>query len=300
MEALLLCAGSGRKSWEGESSKRPLRTKGKRQAQKVGAWMGKRDLAPDFVFAAPCERALVSAQKALKAGGWTSRNIEVSRAVGDGRLPRLQGSGLSMLVAQVSAMRQLISGLQLDMEPGLAPGVLLRLCLTEGVWRVLSRIDPGDLPELFPFPGPDGPERRERPSYYYTQSAVVPYRRTRDGVQILIVGSSSGRHWVVPKGIVEPGLDPGASAVIEAREEAGVVGNVSDEPIGTYHYEKWGAQCHVVVYALEVETLIPDADWEENHRQRQWVGPEEAANRMVQSAIGSLIRGFAIEISTGL
>ncbi|WP_298983921.1 NUDIX hydrolase [uncultured Roseibium sp.] len=300
MEVLLLCAGSGQKFWEGESANRPLRTKGKRQAQKAGAWMGRCGLVPKTVYAAPCERAWVSAQKALKAGGWTSENIEVSRHLGNGVLPRLKSRGLSMLVAKASVMRQLISDLQLDMEPGLAPGVLLHLCLTEGMWRMLSRIDPRDLPEVFPFPGPDGPEHRERPFYYYTQSAVVPYRRTRDGVQVLIVGSSGGRHWVVPKGIVEPGLDPGASAVIEAREEAGVEGKISDEPIGSYRYEKWGALCHVDVYALEVEALIPEADWKENHRQRRWVTPQEAANRVAQSPVSALIRAFADEHSADL
>jgi phosphohistidine phosphatase len=287
MELLILCAGAADKSWTGEKSRRPLRTKGKRQAQKIGAWMGQKGLRPDTVLTAPDLRARVTAEKALKAAGWTARNIQRSPALAEGRLPDLADTGQVLLVAPVATVRALME--QLGLDPDLAPGVLIRLSHQLGETSLTARVDPKDLPDLFPYPAPDGPERRERPAYYYTQSAIIPYRRTAEGKKILIVGSSSGRHWVVPKGIVEPGLSPAESAAVEAREEAGVEGRIENGPLGAFAYEKWGATCQVQVYTMEVTRVLTDDEWEEKHRTRKWVSPAEAAALLHLPAFQSLI-----------
>jgi len=65
------------------------------------------------------------------------------------------------------------------------------------------------------------------------QAAVVPLA---DG-QVGLVTSSSGRRWVVPKGMIDPGHSPGEAALIEAWEEAGLVGVLDPEPAGSYLYE---------------------------------------------------------------
>ncbi|WP_346895787.1 NUDIX domain-containing protein [uncultured Roseibium sp.] len=275
MELLILCAGAADKSWTGEKSRRPLRSKGKRQAQKIGTWMGQRGIRPDLVLTSSDLRARVTAEKALKAAGWTARNIQRSPALAEGSLPELADAGRGLLVAPVGTVRTLMDRFGLD--PDLAPGVLIRLSHQRSGTSLTARVDPKDLPDLFPYPAPDGPERRERPAYYYTQSAVIPYRLTAEGKEILIVGSSSGRHWVVPKGNVEPGLSPAESAVVEAREEAGVEGRIVNGAIGAFTYEKWGATCQVVVFAMEVTRVLSDEEWEEQHRTRKWMPSEEAA-----------------------
>jgi 8-oxo-dGTP pyrophosphatase MutT (NUDIX family) len=43
-------------------------------------------------------------------------------------------------------------------------------------------------------------------------------------MEVLLIGSSKGTHWVIPKGIHEPGLSATESASHEALEEAGVKG----------------------------------------------------------------------------
>lgn len=283
MELLILCAGAGVKDWGGAKSDRPLRTKGKRQAQKIGAWLGKERLRPDLVLVSDSLRARVSAEKALKAAGWSAGNIQCSEALSGGRLPDLPESGTALLVAPSSAVRQMALELGCALET--APGVLFRLQNRS----LISGIDPRDLPNLFPYPAPDGPTCRERPAYYYSQSAVIPYRRTAEGLEILMVGSSSGRHLVVPKGIVEPGLSPAASARVEAREEAGVEGRLGKAQLGTYSYEKWGATCQVIVFGMEVTRVLPETEWEEGHRTRKWVSPSVAALRLHQPALGAMI-----------
>ncbi|MEM9635332.1 MAG: NUDIX domain-containing protein [Pseudomonadota bacterium] len=287
MILLILCAGSADKAFSGPKSRRPLRTRGKRQAQKMGAWLGKHRLAPDLVMTSSDLRSKVTAQKALKAAGWTARDIKEGKELSAGCLPKLSGGGTKLLVLPGKSAEVLLK--KLDFDPEVAPGVLYHLADRSGKICLIERIDPQDLPGLFPYPAPDGRELRERPAYYYTQSAVIPYRRVGGETEILIVGSSSGRHWVVPKGIVEPGLDPAASAEVEAREEAGIKGKVGEKPLGTFAYEKWGAVCQVSVYAMEVTDVIPDETWEERHRCRKWVPAASAGQILHQPAFSPMI-----------
>jgi phosphohistidine phosphatase len=286
-ELLLLCAGAGAKNWDGAEPDRPLRTKGKRQAQKIGAWMGQHGLRPLKTLTTTDERANATAQKALKAGGWSAQGVVQSPDLTKGEMPIFADEDRVLLVAPKKTVADLLSSL--GIQENLSPGVLVRLEKTPAGTEIRLVIDPQDLPDFFPFPGPDGPERRERPAYYYTQSAVIPFRRTPAGKEILITGSSSGRHWVVPKGIVDPGLSPAESAGVEAREEAGVEGKISDNRLGTFTYEKWGATCHVEVYGMEVTRILPADAWEESHRQRTWVPAETAAAMLYQKAFGPLI-----------
>ena len=108
----------------------------------------------------------------------------------------------------------------------------------------------------------------------FEQSAVVPYR-TRGGLrEVLLVTNNSGKRWVFPKGLVEPGLSPRDSALAEAYEEAGIRGHVSGETIGSYRYEKWGGVCVVEVFIMRVTETLDD--WPESRRSRRWVSLDEA------------------------
>lgn len=287
MDLLLLCAGAGDKAWAGAEEARPLRTKGKRQAQKMGAFLGRRGLRPDVIYAEPEERSQATAEKALKAAGWIAQALRAAPELARGQLPDLPSSGRVLVVARPGQFRAWSEAQRLDLE--CAPGVLFRLTGEVGAFRLEERLDPAGLPDQFPFSSPDGTQLRERPAYYYQQSAVIPYQMERGEPKIMIVGSSSGRHWVVPKGIVEPGLSPAESARIEAREEAGVEGVIGDEPLGSFEYEKWGATCRVEVFPMEVTRVLEGEAWEESHRTRRWVSAEEARSLLHEPEYGRLI-----------
>jgi 8-oxo-dGTP pyrophosphatase MutT (NUDIX family) len=120
------------------------------------------------------------------------------------------------------------------------------------------------------------------------QAAVIPLS---DG-QVGLVTSSSGRRWVVPKGMIDPGHSAGEAALVEAWEEAGLVGVLDPEPIGSYLYEKYGRTHHVLVYVLRVTEEA--VDWPERGvRKREWVDPGEAVDRVEERGLKEIIAAVA-------
>lgn len=117
------------------------------------------------------------------------------------------------------------------------------------------------------------------PSYYYKQSAVVPYRKNGRGLEILLITSRTKKRWIIPKGVKEPHLTPQQSAAKEAFEEAGIVGKVSHIAIGTYQKQKWCKTCTVKVFCMKVRKVHDE--WDEPWRRRKWV-PLHAIHRQMK------------------
>lgn len=312
----LLLLRHGKSDWSSgtDDYHRPLRDRGKRGAQRMGVWLLQQQLTPDYVISSPAERALVTAQKTLKAMGLGSDGIHRDERVYGADVEQLlavlrespQRAQRVMLVGHNPGLEELLLYLSdAELAPPeqgkLLPTAALAQLSIGGSWadldrasaRLLSITRPNTLPDKFPFPPPDGAERRDRPAYYYTQSSVIPWRRRGQGIEILVISSSKKKHLVVPKGIKDPGLSPRDSAAKEAWEEAGVEGVVAPEMIGSYSYPKWGATCTVDVYPMEVTRVIPEHQWEERHRGRRWVTPEQAAEGVKQAELKPLMLQLA-------
>src|SRR6185295_6322277 len=82
---------------------------------------------------------------------------------------------------------------------------------------------------------------------YVRQAGAIPIRNGR----ICLITSSNGKRWVIPKGLIEPNHTAGEAALQEAWEEAGLVGVLQQEPVGSYLYDKWCGTCHVTVFLME-------------------------------------------------
>jgi 8-oxo-dGTP pyrophosphatase MutT (NUDIX family) len=122
----------------------------------------------------------------------------------------------------------------------------------------------------------------------FDQSAAIPYRYEDGEPRLLLVTSRRKKHWVVPKGIIEPHLSPSESAAQEAWEEAGIRGRVRPEPVGEYEYDKWGGTCRVRVFLLEVTEEL--TEWPEAFfRERRWVSVAEAARLVDQAGLRRLL-----------
>lgn len=129
----------------------------------------------------------------------------------------------------------------------------------------------------------------------YQQSAVIPYRIVDKQIEVMLVTSRKGTRWVVPKGLLEPEMTPAESAANEAWEEAGVRGEVNDEPVGHFTYDKWGGTCEVDVYLMHV-TEERDA-WLEDFRTRQWFSLDDAAAKVREKELREMISSLAQSIS---
>lgn len=117
------------------------------------------------------------------------------------------------------------------------------------------------------------------------QAAAIPVKAG----QVCLVTSSSGKRWVIPKGLIDPGKTAGEIALQEAWEEAGLVGVLQPEPVGSYLYAKYGGTCYVSVFLMQV-TEVSD-DWPERTlRQRTWMSPAQAIRHLDDPGLRELVR----------
>ena len=117
------------------------------------------------------------------------------------------------------------------------------------------------------------------------QAAALPLRRGR----VCLITSRNGKRWIIPKGWIDPGQTAGETALQEAWEEAGLVGALQREPIGTYLYEKDGNKYHVTVFVMKVTEV--EQDWPERSiRQRSWVGPTGFFERIDDTGLADIVR----------
>ena len=116
------------------------------------------------------------------------------------------------------------------------------------------------------------------------QAAAIPIRSSR----VCLVLSRSGKQWVIPKGRIEPGQTAGETALQEAWEEAGLIGVLRRQPVGSYHYTKCGRTFHVTVFLMEV-TDAAEAWPEESRRTRRWVRSERVSSRIGNRGLRRLL-----------
>src|SRR5262245_13731602 len=108
------------------------------------------------------------------------------------------------------------------------------------------------------------------------QYAALPWRRNDARTQVMLVTSGRGR-WIIPKGWPMKRKAPHATAAREALEEAGVIGKIGKDPIGSFSHRKVLRQgetvvCEVEVYPLEVTDQRKT--WpEKGKRKIRWLSP---------------------------
>jgi 8-oxo-dGTP pyrophosphatase MutT (NUDIX family) len=140
------------------------------------------------------------------------------------------------------------------------------------------------------------------PSDTYQQFGALPWRRNRMGeIRVLLVTSRERGRWLCPKGWIVDGRTAADSAAQEAFEEAGVFGDVSAEPFGSYSYDKilrdeTTIDCLVTMFGLRVRgTLL---QWREREaRKRRWCGLPEAIGLVDDAGLGELLRKVQVQPS---
>lgn len=127
------------------------------------------------------------------------------------------------------------------------------------------------------------------------QVAALPWRRTDRGLEIMLVSSRRTQRWIIPKGWSMAGRKDYAAAAIEALEEAGLLGVISEHPIGQYTYVKrlvsYERAVPVAVFSLRVSRQR-DRWPEQRQRMTQWFSAEEAATLVDDAELRDVISSF--------
>lgn len=132
------------------------------------------------------------------------------------------------------------------------------------------------------------------------RAGALPFRKSADGTcEILLIRRRGRDNWSIPKGRLMIFRSARDSARIEAKEEAGVLGRVGREALGSYlHVKGTGSSgrrseaVEVIVFLLEVEEVAES--WREiEQRERQWVRLDDAAELISSSHLRNIIADFA-------
>lgn len=128
------------------------------------------------------------------------------------------------------------------------------------------------------------------------QFAALCSRQKAGRLEVLLITSRDSGRWVLPKGWQIPGRSGGETALIEAWEEAGVMGGLTGEAIGSYVYSKFlrpghSDLCRVEVHPVKVDRLCPDFP-EARERRRKWMSLAKAAKSVMEPELAALLRNL--------
>ncbi|TIR12124.1 MAG: NUDIX hydrolase [Mesorhizobium sp.] len=144
-------------------------------------------------------------------------------------------------------------------------------------------------------------EKRARRGTPIAQVAALPYRRTADGDdEILLLTSRQTGRFILPKGWPMKGRQDCEAAAQEAGEEAGVVGTLHEQSVGSFHYWKrlkdTFVPVTVEVYPLYVQQELDE--WKEwKYRRRGWLKPHQAALLVDEPELAALLESIAPELA---
>jgi 8-oxo-dGTP pyrophosphatase MutT (NUDIX family) len=126
------------------------------------------------------------------------------------------------------------------------------------------------------------------------QVGALPYSVVDGRMAFLLVTSRRSGRWIFPKGAIEPDLTPWDSAALEAYEEAGVLGEIEQEPIGSYRSVAGSSGTKLIdidLYPLRVTQQL--GAWKEKgQRLRHWVTVREARRLLAHRDLADMVEAF--------
>lgn len=130
------------------------------------------------------------------------------------------------------------------------------------------------------------------------QYAALPYVLLDGDIRVCLITSRATKRWIIPKGWPKPPYLPHQQAAREAEDEAGLVGEIAADAIGTYTYRKRlhffaSAECRVSVFPLLVRAQR--GHWlEQAERQLTWVSVGAAAGMVQEPDLGELLAALPL------
>lgn len=127
----------------------------------------------------------------------------------------------------------------------------------------------------------------------FQQVAALPYTIIQDEIWICLITSRETGRWVLPKGWPKPEKQNHLMAKIEAEEEAGLIGSISQQCLAAYHYKKKlhifaAITCRVEVYPFAVSAQ--NLRWPEDHqREILWTPLENAITLIEEDELTAIL-----------
>ena len=126
-----------------------------------------------------------------------------------------------------------------------------------------------------------------------THAGAVVFRKHDNEILYLLVSSSDGANWVLPKGHIDPGETPEIAALRELAEEAGVLGAIV-ERLSVREFEKGGKSVALQYFLVRESGSTATKEkrmvrWENERSALQLLSFEEA--RLALSEGAALVRG---------
>jgi 8-oxo-dGTP pyrophosphatase MutT (NUDIX family) len=121
-----------------------------------------------------------------------------------------------------------------------------------------------------------------------THAGAVTVRQNEKQTIYLVVSSSNGDHWVLPKGHIETGETPAAAALRELEEEAGGIGEVLAE-LSLQQFEKFDEAVTVQYFLVRQVSTLQGSEkrtlrWETENEALQLLSFEDARSALREGA----------------
>jgi len=97
-----------------------------------------------------------------------------------------------------------------------------------------------------------------------THAGCVVFRDDEEKIQYLIATSSTGEHWILPQGHIDPGETPEVAALRELEEETGVVGEII-RPLSIQEFDKGNERVVVQYYLVRMTGMKTSMENREIH-----------------------------------
>ncbi len=119
-----------------------------------------------------------------------------------------------------------------------------------------------------------------------THAGGVVFRKHDNETFYLVVSSSDGANWVLPKGHIDPGETPEIAALRELAEEAGVVGEIVAS-LSEGHYERADKEVDIQYFLIREVGSTESTEnrtvrWEEENAALQLLTFTEAREALLE------------------
>lgn len=122
-----------------------------------------------------------------------------------------------------------------------------------------------------------------------TQAGVIPFRVVGDRYEFCVITARKSRRWGFPKGAIPKGLSLEQAALLEALEEAGLVGELLGRSLGSFRGSKRDRVETITLFLMRVDGV--KKTWKESkERERRWVTLSEAFELLDRPSLAHLLQ----------